>query len=144
MASSELGDLKTPKFNGTLGEDLQLWAMRVESIMSAKGVLDVVLPDDTGAEGAQGSVADGGESDGEGGQAGRTDGNTAMQRIKAVANIVSSLGDRPLRAVVGVRGDPREMWKRFCMCDMLVRPQVQKSVFMRHWQTKGSRGEVIC
>jgi hypothetical protein len=29
-----------------------------------------------------------------------------------VAIIVSSLGDRPLRAVVGVRGDPREMWRR--------------------------------
>jgi hypothetical protein len=80
--------------------------------MSAKGVLDVVLPEDTGAEGAQGAVADGGESDGEGGQAGRTDGNTAMRKIEAVSIIVSSLGDRPLRALVGVRGDPREMWRR--------------------------------
>jgi hypothetical protein len=112
MASSELGDLKTPKFNGTRGEDFQLWALRVEAIMSAKGVLDVVLPEDTGGEGAQGAVADGGESDGEGGKAGRTDANTAMRKSKAVAIIVSSLGDRPLRAVVGVRDDPREMWRR--------------------------------
>jgi hypothetical protein len=112
MASSELGDIKTPKFNGTRSEDFQLWALRVEAIMSAKGVLDVVLPAETGAEGAQGAVADGEESEGEGGQAGRIDGNAAMRRSKAVAIIVSSLGDRPLRAVVGVRGDPREMWRR--------------------------------
>jgi hypothetical protein len=100
MASSELGDLKTPKFNGTRSEDFQLWALRVEAIMSAKGVLDVVLPAETGAEGAQGAVADGEESEGEGGQAGRIDGNAAMRRSKAVAIIVSSLRDRPLRAVV--------------------------------------------
>jgi hypothetical protein len=112
MASSELGDLMVPKLNGTRGEDFQLWALRVEAIMSADGVLDVVLPEDTGAEGAQGAVADGEESDGEGGRAGRTDVNTEMRRCKAVAIIVSSLGHRPLRAVVGVRGDPREMWRR--------------------------------
>jgi gag-polypeptide of LTR copia-type len=80
--------------------------------MSAKGVLDVVLPAETGAEGAQGAVADGEESEGDVRQAGRIDGNAAMRRSKAVAIIVSSLGDRPLRAVVGVQGDPREMWRR--------------------------------
>jgi hypothetical protein len=74
-----------------------------------QGVLDVMLPAETGAEGTQGAVADGGESEGEGGQAGRIDGNIAMRRSNAVAIIVSSLGDRPLRAVAGVRGDPREM-----------------------------------
>jgi gag-polypeptide of LTR copia-type/Integrase core domain/GAG-pre-integrase domain len=112
MASSELGDLKKPKFNGTRSEDFQLWALRVEAIMSIKGVLDGVLPAETGSEGAQGAVADGDESEGEDGQAGRIDGNAAMRRSKAVAIIVSSMGDRPLRAVVGVRGDPREMWRR--------------------------------
>jgi hypothetical protein len=71
MVSSELGDLKTPKFNGTRNDYFQLWALRVEANMSANGVLDVVLPAETGAEGAQGAVADGGES--EGGQAGRID-----------------------------------------------------------------------
>jgi gag-polypeptide of LTR copia-type len=80
--------------------------------MSAKGLLDVVLPEYTGAEGAQGAVTDGGEPDGEGGEAGRTERNTAMRRSKALAIIVSSLGDKPLRAVVGVRRDPREMWRR--------------------------------
>jgi hypothetical protein len=79
MASSELGDLKTPKFNGTRSEDFQLLALRVEAIMSAKGVLDVVLLAETGSEGAQGAVADGEESEGEGGQAGRIDGNAAMR-----------------------------------------------------------------
>jgi hypothetical protein len=112
MASSELGDLKTPKFNGTRSEDFQIWALRVEAIMSAKGILDVLLPAETGAEGAQDAVADGDESEGEGGQAGLIDGNAAMRRSKAVAIIVLSLEVRPLRAVVGVRGDPREMWRR--------------------------------
>jgi hypothetical protein len=80
MASSEMGDLKTPKFNGTRSEDFQLSTLRVEAIMSAKAVLDVVLPAETGAEGAHGDVADGEESEGEGGQAGRIDGNAAMRR----------------------------------------------------------------
>jgi hypothetical protein len=111
MASSELSDLKTPRFNDTRSEDFQLWALRVEAIMSAKGVLDFVLQADTGAEGAHGAVADG-ESEVEGGQAGRIDGNAAIRRSKAVAITFSSLGDRPLRAVVGVRGDPHEMWRR--------------------------------
>jgi hypothetical protein len=87
MASSIVGDLKTPKFNGTRSEDFQLWALRVEAIMSAKGVLDVVLPAETGAEGALGAVADGEESEGEGRQAGRIDGKAAMRRSKAVAII---------------------------------------------------------
>jgi hypothetical protein len=80
--------------------------------MSAKGVLHVVLPAETGAEGAQGAVADGGESEGEGEQVGRIDGNAAMRRSKAVEIIVPSLGYRTLLAVVGVRGDPHEMWRR--------------------------------
>jgi hypothetical protein len=33
MASSELGDLKTLKFNGARSEDFQLWALRVEAII---------------------------------------------------------------------------------------------------------------
>jgi hypothetical protein len=41
VASSELGDLKTPKFNGMRAEDLQLWALLVEAIMRAKGVLEL-------------------------------------------------------------------------------------------------------
>jgi hypothetical protein len=73
MASSELGDLRTPNFEWHAQRRFQLWVLRVEAVLSAKGVLDVVLPAETGAEGAQGAVADGGESDGEGGQAGRID-----------------------------------------------------------------------
>jgi gag-polypeptide of LTR copia-type len=38
--------------------------------------------------------------------------NQALKADKAVAILVASLGDKPLQAVLYVKDDPREMWKR--------------------------------
>ena len=87
--------LKVTRFLGKK-DDFALWAMRMEAVLEAKGLMGVV--DGSALPPAANNL-------------------TAAQEYnnmkkKARALLINSLGDRPLRAVQKSKASPKEMWIR--------------------------------
>lgn len=82
------------KFNGTSGEDFQLWTVRTEAALEAREVFSVVTTDVVG----DGKVELSSEMN--------------LSVAKARATIIQGLGKNAPRLCLSEKGNPYRMWQR--------------------------------